>query len=180
MDAGAVGHEVKLCSVGGCGIVRIKRGMCEKHYRRFMKYGDPLHPRKYATAGTGSPRNDGYWMHEIDGRSVLRHVLVAERAAGHPLPSGAHVHHVDYDRSNDAPSNLVICQDAAYHKLLHTRTDALNACGNANWRACMFCKQYDDPANMKYNAASHQHRHFACWRNWYEKDQRRKHGIHFS
>lgn len=29
------------CSVDGCDIPIVGRGLCEKHYRRFMKYGDP-------------------------------------------------------------------------------------------------------------------------------------------
>ena len=55
---------------------------------------------------------------------VDEHVVVAERALGKHLPAGAVVHHVDVNRRNNAPTNLVICQDAAYHKLLHARLNA--------------------------------------------------------
>ncbi len=51
----------------------------------------------------------------------LEHHVVAERALGHALPAGAVVHHVDEDTTNNAPNNLVICQDDNYHKLLHAR-----------------------------------------------------------
>lgn len=50
---------------------------------------------------------------------VGHHVLVAERALGKHLPKGAIVHHVDGDTRNNTPSNLVICQNQAYHCLLH-------------------------------------------------------------
>lgn len=43
---------------------------------------------------------------------------------------------------------LVVCEDKAYHKLLHIRTDALVVCGHANWRRCRFCGEYDDPKNL--------------------------------
>jgi hypothetical protein len=43
----------------------------------------------------------------------------AELALGKPLPPGAEVHHADGSVADDAP--LVICQDRAYHMLLHKR-----------------------------------------------------------
>lgn len=70
------------------------------------------------------------------------HVLVAERALGHRLPHKSHVHHVDGNRLNNAPSNLVICENNAYHRLLHFRTRILKAGGNPNTDAmCSTCKQ---------------------------------------
>lgn len=52
-------------------------------------------------------------------KSKRIHRLRAEAALGKPLPHGAQVHHAD--GSLDANAPLVICQDAAYHKLLHQR-----------------------------------------------------------
>jgi len=69
-------------------------------------------------------------------------VLVASTALGRPLPSGVEVHHVDGDKWNNRGSNLVVCQDKAYHRLLERRTRALQACGNANWRRCRFCGEW--------------------------------------
>lgn len=48
------------------------------------------------------------------------HLVLAERALGHALPKGTHVHHFNGVRA-DNKRNLVICQDAAYHCLLHRR-----------------------------------------------------------
>jgi len=70
------------------------------------------------------------------------HVLVAEKALGHPLPAGAQVHHVDNDGRNNANRNLVICQDASYHKLLHTRTLVVRAGGDPNTeKFCGDCRR---------------------------------------
>jgi hypothetical protein len=64
----------------------------------------------------------------------------AERALGHPLPTGAVVHHADGSKSDHAP--LVICQDAAYHALLHARMRIQAAGGNPNTdKICSDCRE---------------------------------------
>ena len=60
------------------------------------------------------------------------HIVIAETVIGKPLPKGAEVHHVDGDGYNNAHANLVICQDSAYHKLLHVRARVLKAGGDPN------------------------------------------------
>lgn len=72
---------------------------------------------------------------------VYIHVLAAERAIGKSLPPKAMVHHVDDDGTNNANRNLVICQDQAYHKLLHVRAKVVRAGGNPN--AEKFCRDCD-------------------------------------
>ena len=73
------------------------------------------------------------------------HVAIAEKALGKPLPPDAEVHHVNGSKDNGP---LVICQDHAYHHLLHKRARAYKACGHANYLKCPFCKRYDDPKKL--------------------------------
>lgn len=79
-------------------------------------------------------------------RSVRRqrpYIKIVEKALGRPLRDEV-VHHVDLDRTNDRNGNLVVCPDQAYHMLLHRRTNARRACGNANAFPCQFCKGWDE------------------------------------
>jgi hypothetical protein len=96
--------------------------------------------------------SNGYLVFAGEREAKLFHVAVAELALGKPLPDGAVVHHVDGDKLNNWPYNLVICKDQAYHKLIHQRTNAYDECGHADWLKCKFCGQYDDPANLRIYA----------------------------
>lgn len=104
----------------------------------------PDHPRS---------SNNGY---------VLEHVVIAEQVLGKLLPAKACVHHADEKPTNNEKNNLVICQDAAYHRLLHLRLRALKACGNPAWRKCKYCNQYDDPSLMYYSQGAYAFYHRAC------------------
>lgn len=139
------------CSVEGCENKRLAKGICNRHYKIRAKYGSEHYPvKKLAKKGTGVINAGGYRVHGKNHERTYEHVTVAERVLGKPLPPGAIVHHVDGNPANNAPSNLVICPDQAYHLLLHVRQRAIEACGNPNYRKCMVCKRWDDPKNMKW------------------------------
>ncbi|MGA2159822.1 MAG: hypothetical protein ABSG90_11475 [Dehalococcoidia bacterium] len=76
---------------------------------------------------------------------IAKHIILAEKALGKPLPLKAEVHHYNGTK-NSGP--LVLCQDRKYHMLLHQRMRALKACGNASWLKCWICKEYDDPGKL--------------------------------
>lgn len=90
---------------------------------------------------------------------VKEHIIKAQKALGKPLPPNARIHHVDENKLNNANNNLVICEDQAYHLLLHKRTKALKACGHADWVYCKICKQYDHPSNV---VTFERHYHKSC------------------
>lgn len=148
-----------ICSIEGCGRKRFARGYCGRHYGFWHTYGDPLHEKQRREPGTGT-LHDGYVRHRSGGKLVREHQLAVEKAYGKPLPPGSQIHHIDENKSNNVGSNLVLCPSDAYHKLLHLRQAALDACGNASFRKCQFCRQWDDPAGMKYN--SRMFHHAAC------------------
>jgi len=75
---------------------------------------------------------DGYKTMNVPGFGhVLEHRVVLG-IHGTKLIS----HHLDGNRSNNDPSNLIIMPDTASHRLEHQRARALAACGYADWRKC--------------------------------------------
>lgn len=77
----------------------------------------------------GNPSADGQLLHRVR----------AERALGRKLPPKAQVHHADGTKGDD--SQLVICENAAYHRLLHARMRVLKAGGDPNTQTiCSSCR----------------------------------------
>lgn len=91
-----------------------------------------------------SPRNaqmQGYRSAWRDAPYHALHRVRAEKALGHRLPKGAEVHHPDEDPWN-WNARLVICQDRAYHFLLHVRARIVRAGGNPNTDyVCFRCRR---------------------------------------
>lgn len=80
----------------------------------------------------GATRRNGQW--------VRSHRLRAEMALGRPLPPKAIIHHADGSKRDDAP--LVICQDHAYHMLLHRRMRVKALGGDPNRDVvCKICRR---------------------------------------
>ncbi len=114
-----------------------------------------------------------------DARGYIReHILVVERALGHYLRKSARVHHIDEDKTNNNPSNLVVCENDAYHLLLHQRLRAVEACGNANAIRCNICHSYDRQDDIMVRITGKKRRtyrstyHVECNRA-YQRDKRR-------
>lgn len=112
--------------------------------------------------GEGHVRTDGYRAVRNDSRREYAHILVAEKALGKRLPKGVEVHHVNEDKDDNRPDNLVICPSQKYHALLHMRMRAVASGFPAHYRSCSICKKFDDPAKMYVKPSGNHPRHRSC------------------
>jgi hypothetical protein len=167
--------QQRLCSIEGCNRKHHGNGLCDTHYKVQKRNGDPLSARPKRLDGTGSIDANGYISHNSNGEHKREHVLVVERILGKTLPPKAEVHHLNGNPSDNSHSNLVVCPNHWYHRILHYRQRALDASGNANFMYCAFCKTFDDPNRMyvypKKNVAMHRE----CGAK-YARDRRTKKG----
>ena len=152
-------HSRTYCTEPECDKPQRSLGLCEKHYSRLRRHGSAATRLRRAN-GEGGFSPAGYFRTHADGRRIREHILVAERTLGKPLPPGAVVHHVNENRADNRPENLVICQDQGYHNILHGRIAARKATGNPNAKPCRYCHEHDEPSNLVKNGTSHYHK--AC------------------
>jgi len=99
-----------------------------------MERPQPGPPAWYDWNGTRWYRNNpGYYIDVVgDGRRL--HIAIWEKANERPLPDGLIVHHVDHDKSNNDPSNL-IATTRADHNRHHGRGATRDATAKARIRA---------------------------------------------
>ena len=61
-------------------------------------------------------RSDGYVSIRVDGRDVLEHRHVMAEVLGRALRSDEHVHHINGDKQDNRPANLVVLSVADHAK----------------------------------------------------------------
>lgn len=101
-----------VCLLDGCDKPVRSRGMCNTHYTRWRKHGDPLKVWRRGQRMTtedrfwskvdksadcwlwlGTLNNRGYGKFNLDGRMLLAHRVAYEMAIG-PIPAGCDLDHV--------------------------------------------------------------------------------------
>jgi hypothetical protein len=149
---GGIGCERALCACG-CGqptpIANRTRAARGQYQGLPMKWIPHHHIN-----GGGNPRwnggskinERGVWL-AVPGTNSYEKASrrIVETALGHKLPATSVVHHRDRNSVNNDLANFIVCQDRAYHKLVHLREDAYRATGNANSRKCYICHKWDTP-----------------------------------
>ena len=112
----------------------------------------------------------------VSHNNVYEHRSVAELALGRALPQGAVVHHADLDKSNNDPSNLVICPDQAYHRHLHARLSVVAAGYDPNThKRCSYCKTYHTKSEFSTSPSNYDGLNATCRRS--TNEYRRSKGI---
>ena len=169
------GHNFKTkpigCSIPGCDQLHQARGWCHTHYETWRRNGDPLF-LKNKRSGEGHIMENGYVRTMEKGVVKFDHTRIAEEVLGKSIPGKACLHHIDENPTNNSKDNLVLCENAAYHRLLHLRTKAIRLGFPPNYRKCRFCKEYDDPKNLliRYSGVHHKE----CCNAYYREKRRTK------
>jgi hypothetical protein len=115
---------VSLCAVPDCASAspRLTRGMCNRHYKRWTKFGDPLgtarrtpEERFWARVDkrndsecwlwTGGFMGTGYGGFFLNGRMTVAHRVAYELLVG-PIPDGLHIDHLCRVRACVKPDHL--------------------------------------------------------------------------
>ena len=80
----------------------------------------------------------GYPYIWVDGKNIMVHVFVWERANGE-RPKGYHIHHIDGNKGNYELSNLVCVSPGDHQKIHHGWVSD----SNSNWikKPCKICKE---------------------------------------
>ena len=183
------GQQIKLIPLGDCACGCGGKTNVASHNRPAYKQakGRPLrYISRHSFRGSNKREQNPMWKggrsrkriydlvlmpghHRADYYGYVReHILIAEKALGHPLPSGAVVHH-------HTQTQLVLGQNQSYHLLLHQRTRAWRSCGHASWRKCVFCKIWSDPPTTNMYVPTKAGRpayHREC-KNLYDTQRRR-------
>lgn len=107
-----------LCAITDCGRPVRNRGWCDKHFRRWLRHGDPeklLTPwdrfwAKVDTTGicwewTGSLTGPGHGHLWFQGRYRGAHCVAYELLVG-PIPAGLHLDHLCRNRPCVNPDHL--------------------------------------------------------------------------
>lgn len=152
----------KLCECG-CGLLA---PVCKKSgdgYRRgepkkfIQGHSSRNRKRERSNRWTGGRalNHNGYVMimapeHPRANKAgyVFEHILVLEKALGRPILPTEHPHHINSDKTDNSPGNLMVFQTNGMHRSFHERLKAYEECGHWDWRKCVFCHQFDAPSNL--------------------------------
>lgn len=84
----------------------------------------------------------GQYLTKPPIRKCRKHIQIVEAILKCQLPTNAVIHHGNLNSEDNAPGNLVLCPNQAYHILLHYRQRIVDAGGNPKTdKICGRCKQ---------------------------------------
>ncbi len=153
----------------GCGVARPMLNQWGRP-RRYLRGHNQKNMATHSTAKGGRyVQLNGYVMirtadHPRSSNGyVFEHILVAEKAIGRYLEAAHPVHHVNEIKSDNSNSNLVICEDNAYHMLLHQRQRVLDRGGNPDTdKRCFKCDAVKSKSEFVRSSNSRDGLHGYC------------------
>jgi hypothetical protein len=113
----------KTCTIDGCEAKHYGRGLCNTHYSRARRNGDPMNPGQFVRGDaqanfwakvdksgecwlwTGAKEKRGYGYFNHNGTIKRTHRLSYEWANG-PIPDGVQVDHICFNKACVNPAHL--------------------------------------------------------------------------
>lgn len=103
---------IRKCCIDECNGFVTARNLCNKHYHRFSRYGDPL-KCKFQERGSWQKTTSGYIIafkpdHPSSNKNgyILQHRYIMEEYLGRRLFPEETVHHKNGDRADNRLENL--------------------------------------------------------------------------
>lgn len=79
---------------------------------------------------------------------VFEHIVIMEKLLGRMIGTDEHIHHINGERGDNAPGNLLLFKSHSAHHAYEARIKAFKECGHYNWRKCPYCHKYDSMENL--------------------------------
>lgn len=142
-----------ICSIDGCDSAVDSHGLCGKHAQRVRRYGDPHyvtpeHQRRANNRSAQLARIQQVKSNTYRKRNGRHeHRVVAEETLGRPLLPGEIVHHIDGNKHNNNPSNLLVMAQSDHmreHLAPHARPIQWNG-------KSMFPREWAETLGMSYS-----------------------------
>lgn len=74
----------------------------------------------------------GYWTvysknhpRKLNNGRVFEHILIAEKKTGRLIDKSEPIHHIDFDRKNNCPDNLFVCENHSQHRQIHNSLEGV-------------------------------------------------------
>lgn len=113
-----------VCSVEGCELPTLAKGLCQNHYALLKRNGEPVRTRVFK----GEYIKDGYRYVYVGYRHYEpEHRIVVERFLGRKLSTDEQIHHKDGNTLNNSPSNLQIVTRSEHMTIHQAERQAKNS-----------------------------------------------------